>query len=242
MKVTLSRLTTKDLATLAKRTINSSKNGQHKVAENTPLLAELERIYTIYDRVYIKQTFSGKGKTVATAHKERIQVFTNLKNFLFGYHQIEIVPNAVKAKELYEIIKYFGINIDRMSYSAGSALLKKLIEEFEKDENKAKFELLFIEPTLSELKSKQEVFEALFAEQAEANANLRKEPSATALRKELQKALRTYLDFLSVMKAQPQWDSLYRDVNELVKAARNSTQTITKPNTKNPETPNEDVR
>ena len=93
MKVTLSRLTTKDLATLAKRTINSSKNGQHKVAENTPLLAELERIYTIYDRVYTKQTFSGKGKTVATAHKERIQVFTNLKNFLFGYHQIEIVPN-----------------------------------------------------------------------------------------------------------------------------------------------------
>lgn len=237
MKITLSKLTTKDLATLAERTINSSKNGQHKLTEANPLLTELERSYTEYDQVYTKQTYSGKGKSVAEADRERDQVFVNLRNFLFGYHQLEIAPNADKAKELYEIIKFFGTNIDKLSYSAESAQLKKLIEEFEKPENKAKFALLSIEPIVAELKSKQEAFETLFAEQAEANAELRKQPSATTLRKDLEKTLRTYLDFLEIMKSQPQWNGLYQDVNELVKSARNSSQTATKPASKSEEQP-----
>ncbi|MDO4229793.1 MAG: DUF6261 family protein [Capnocytophaga sp.] len=233
MKITLARLTTKDLATLAERTINSSKNGQHKITENNPLLTELERVYAEYDQVYTKQAFSGKGKSVAEADRERDQVFVNLKNFLFGYHQLEIAPNADKAKDLYEVIKLFGTNIDRLSYSAESAQLKKLIEEFEKPENIAKFTALSIQPVVAELKSKQEAFETLFTEQAEANADLRKQPSATTLRKELEKALRTYLDFLAVMKLQPNWDNLYQDINELVKAARNSSQNLAKPTDKN---------
>ena len=56
----------------------------------------------------------------------------------------------------------------------------------------------------------------------EANADLRKTPSATALRRELEKTLRAYLDFVNIMKVQKDWEGVYQEINEIVKAARNS--------------------
>ena len=60
----------------------------------------------------------------------------SVKNFLWGYRQVSSAPHADKAKELYELIKGFGTDLDRLSYSAESAQMKKLIEELEKTENK----------------------------------------------------------------------------------------------------------
>ncbi|WP_262897670.1 hypothetical protein [Riemerella anatipestifer] len=40
MKITLRKLNTKDLATLAQRVINSSTNGKYKIAESLPLSAK----------------------------------------------------------------------------------------------------------------------------------------------------------------------------------------------------------
>lgn len=222
MKITLARLSTKDLATLAQRTIASSKSGKYKITENQPLLTALEDVFAQYDAVYTKQVFSGKGKSVAEADEARDKAFSALRNFLWGYHQLSIAPNADKARELYEIIKTYGTDMDRQTYSTQTAQLKKLIEDLDKSENKEKLTALGILPALEDLKTKQEAFENLFAEQSEANAELRKTPSATALRKDLEKALRTYLDFLKVMKSQPVWKDLYQDINELVKSARNS--------------------
>lgn len=222
MKISLQRLSTKDLATLVQRTIASSKSGKYKITENQPLLTALEGVFVQYDAVYTKQTFSGKGKSVAEADEARDKAFSALKNFLFGYHQLSIAPNADKAKALYDIIKTYGTDMDRQTYSTQTAQLKKLIEDLDKSENKAKLTALGILPALEDLKTKQEAFETLFAEQSEANAELRKTPSATALRKDLEKALRTYLDLIKVMKSQPVWEDLYQDINELVKSAKNS--------------------
>ena len=49
-----------------------------------------------------------------------------------------------------------------------------------------------------------------------------KTPSATALRRELEKTLRAYLDFVNIMKVQKDWERVYQEINEIVKAARNS--------------------
>lgn len=222
MKITLARLSTKDLATLTQRTIASSKNGKYKVAENQPLLTALEQVYARYDEVYTKQAFSGKGQSVAEADEARDKAFSALKGFLYGYQMLSSVPNWDKAKDLYAVIKQFGTDIDRLSYSTETAQLTKLIEALETPDNKAKLTALSLTTAFDDLKTKQETFETLFATQAEANAELRKLPSATAIRKELEKALRTYLDFLKVMKSQPVWEDLYQDINELVKAAKNS--------------------
>ncbi len=66
MKITLSDLNTKDLATLVQRSITASDSGKYAVISNHPLLSELKTIYTEYDAVYTKSTFSGKGNNVAS--------------------------------------------------------------------------------------------------------------------------------------------------------------------------------
>ena len=62
MKITLTSLSTKNLATLAQRIINSSQTGNYTIVENHPLLLSLIASYQNYDTVYTKLTYSGKGK------------------------------------------------------------------------------------------------------------------------------------------------------------------------------------
>ena len=222
MKISLVRLTTKNLATLALRVIEASKIGKTQLGQQRPMLMDLEEKYRAYDEVYTKQTFSGKGKSVAEADEARDKAFSNLKNFLWGYRQVSSVPNADQAGELYEVIKLFGTDIDRLSYSAQSAQMKKLIEELDKPENTIKINVLSLSAAFMELKTKHQHFEQLYTEQVEANADLRKMPSATAIRRDLEKSLKSYLDLISIMKTQPDWADFYQEVNELVKSARNS--------------------
>lgn len=222
MKISLQRISTKNLATLALRVIEASKTGKTQLGQQQPMLMDLEEKYRAYDEVYTKQTFSGKGKSVAEADEARDKAFSNLKNFLWGYRQVSSVPNADQAGELYEVIKLFGTDIDRLSYSAQSAQMKKLIEELDKPENTMKINVLSLSAAFMELKTKHQHFEQLYTEQVEANADLRKMPSATAIRRDLEKSLKSYLDLISIMKTQPDWADFYQEVNELVKSARNS--------------------
>jgi Family of unknown function (DUF6261) len=223
MRITLSDLNTKDLATLVQRTITASDSGKYAVISNHPLLSELKTIYTEYDAVYTKSTFSGKGNDVANADRDRDISFRALKNFLNGYRKMPSLSNYQFAEDLYQIFKLYDLSLDKMSYSSQTAQMKKLIEDLEKPENIQKLNVLSLFPSFNEMKSKQDTFEQIFAEQAGANANLRNMKSASSIRKDLEKALRSYLNFITVMKDITGWELLYADINELVKAAKNST-------------------
>lgn len=132
------------------------------------------------------------------------------------------VPNYQLAEDLYGVFKTFGLDLDRLSYSSQTAQMKKLIEALETAENQHKITLLSLDTACTEMKSKQAAFETLFAEQAEANADLRLMTSASAIRKDLEKTLKAYLNLVTVMKEVPGWELFYRDTNEQVKAAKNS--------------------
>ncbi|WP_267402583.1 MULTISPECIES: DUF6261 family protein [unclassified Chryseobacterium] len=222
MNIALTKLNTKDLATLAQRIISNSQSGKYPVITNHPLVAALETSYTEYDKVYTKQVYSGKGTDVATADHERDLAYTNLKGFLNGYRMLTSVPNYQLAEDLYGVFKTFGLDLDRLSYSSQTAQMKKLIEALETAENQHKITLLSLDTAFTEMKSKQAAFETLFAEQAEANADLRLMTSASAIRKDLEKTLKAYLNLVTVMKEVPGWELFYRDTNEQVKAAKNS--------------------
>ncbi|WP_312902367.1 DUF6261 family protein [Chryseobacterium taichungense] len=223
MRITLSDLNTKDLATLVQRTITTSDLGKYAVISNHPLLSELKKVYTEYDAVYTKSTYSGKGTDVASADRDRDVSFRALKNFLDGYRKMPSLSNYQFAEDLYQIFKLYDLSLDKMSYSSQTAQMKKLIEDLEKPENIQKLNALSLLPAFNEMTSKQHVFEQIFAEQAGANANLRNMKSASSIRKDLEKALRSYINFITVMKDVTGWELLYADINELVKAAKNST-------------------
>ncbi|WP_228388420.1 DUF6261 family protein [Chryseobacterium sp. CBo1] len=216
------RLSTKDLATLAQRIISNIQSGKYPVISNHPLTVTLQTSYTEYDQVYTKQIYSGKGKDVATADHERDVAYTNLKAFLNGYRKLSTAPNYQSAEDLYGVFKTYGLNLDRLNYSSQTAQMKKLIEELETPDNLQKIAVLSLTPAFNEMKTKHEDFEVIFADQAEANADLRQMTSASAIRKDLEKNLKAYLNLLTVMKEVPDWELLYTDTNELVKAAKNS--------------------
>jgi len=222
MKIALTKLSTKDLATLAQRILSNIQSGKYPVITNHPLTATLQTSYTAYDSVYTKQIYSGKGKDVATADHERDLAYKNIKAFLNGYRQLPSAPNYKLAEELYSVFKTFGLDLDRLSYSSQTAQMKKLIETLETPENQQKLTFLSLNPAFTEMKTKHEAFETVFANQAEANAELRQMASASAIRRDLEKNLKIYLNLLTAMKEVPGWELLYNDTNELVKAAKNS--------------------
>lgn len=222
MKISLVRLSTKDLATLAQRIISNIQSGKYPVISNHPLTATLQTSYNEYDLVYTKQIYSGKGQDVAHADHERDVAYTNLKAFLNGYRKLQTAPNYQAAEDLYNVFKTYGLNLDRLSYSSQTAQMKKLIEELETPKKQQSISLRSLNPAFAEMKTKHEDFEAIFADQADANADLRNQSSTSAIRKDLEKNLKAYLNLLTVMKEVPGWELLYSDTNELVKAAKNS--------------------
>lgn len=106
-----------------------------------------------------------------------------------------------------------------MNYVAETAQMVVIFKELDKPENAARFEALKFKPAYEELKKRQDAFEDLYAVQAEDNAELRKLPPASSARARLQKALTAYLNLLEAMKDLPTWDTLYLDINEMVKSA-----------------------
>ncbi|MGC5743455.1 DUF6261 family protein [Chryseobacterium sp. NFX27] len=222
MKIALTQLSTKDLATLAQRIISNAQSGKYPVITNHPLTAALQASYADYDKVYTKQVYSGKGKDVAALDHERDLAYRSLKAFLNGYRKLPTAVNYQLAEELYQVFKTFGLNLDQLSYSSQTAQMKKLIETLELPENSQKISALSLRTAFDEMKSRQADFETVFAEQAEANAGLRQMKNASAIRKDLEKTLKTYIGLLTAMKEVPGWELVYTDNNELVKAAKNS--------------------
>ena len=222
MKISLQRVSTKDLATLTERTLTVSTSGKYPVLTNHPLMNELTTHYADYSEVYTKKTFSGKGKDVAAADHDRDVAFSVIKAFLNGYRQVVSVPNYQDAEDLYQIFVHFGLDLDRMSYSSQTAQMKKLIEALERPENTQKIVNLSLSIAFLEMKTKHEYFEDIFEEQNEANAGLRQMESASSVRRSLERTLRSYLNMLTALKDVPDWKDAYAEVNELVKAAKNS--------------------
>lgn len=225
MKITLSELSTKDLATLSQRLITSSESGNFPVINNHPLLSSLKTRYADYDEVYTKQIYSGKGASVADADAERDYAFRILKNFLNGYRKMTTVPNHQLAEDLYQVFRLYGIDMDRESYSTQTAQMKKLIEDLEKPENIQKLNVLSLATAFTDMQDKHEAFETIFAEQAGANAQLRQMKTATSIRRDLEKTIKSFLNLITAMKDVPDWNLLYAELNEHVKSAKNSTQT-----------------
>lgn len=223
MKITLSQLKTTTLSALAGRLVEASKNRKFTISiSENPLLKAIEDEHNIYKELVNKQVYSGKGKEVAQADEARDKAFVAIKNYLKGFVGIELLPNHNIAVALYEVFKQNDLNLNKKSYADQSVLLDKLIAELEKSENKEKLKKLSLELAFADLKTKQETFSRLVSEQTEANTELRLTKSASAVRKDLERVIRDYLNFITAMKSQPDYKELYTELSEVVKEIRNS--------------------
>ncbi len=222
MKMHFAKLSTKQLAALCQRSITVSAESDFAVVKNNPLLATLETVYTDYDAVYVKQTYSGKGDLLATSDKNRDVPFGGLKDILVGHAKLSISPYNQEAKDIYAIIEKYDIGLDRYNYAEETAQLKKLFDELYQPVNLAKIEHMQLMPIVTQLKNAQTAFEQLFNEVAGENSELRLMESATSMRKNLEAALRNYFNLIKAMSSQPVWKELYAKLDELAKAVNHA--------------------
>ena len=222
MKAKLANLKTKVLATLAERTIAASNKVIYLVVKDNVLLTEVETAYEGYDAVYAKQTYSGKGVLVAEADERCDAPFEGIKSILSGFIKINGYSKQQEAKDLYHVIEVHGLDLDRYNYSEQTAAKKKLIEEFDLPENVIKIVSLSLTEVFGMQKTSHFDFIRVYDEQVAANSILRQTESATSIRKNVELTLRNYLNLVTAMKQMPGWKELYIELNELVKAARNS--------------------
>lgn len=222
MKINLTNLSTKDLATLTKRTLTVSDEPEFAVVKNNPLLEAVRTEYDEYDAVYTKQTYSGKGDLLLEADDKRDAPFSGFKFILKGHSRVSGSPHLQDAKDIYAIIEKYGIDIDHYKFAEESASMKKLLEELYLPENVAKIERMQLTPVVTQIKEAQTGFETLFNELAGENAGLRVMESATSMRKSLETALRNYLNVVKAMNQLPGWKELSAKLEEVLKAANNS--------------------
>lgn len=220
MKINLRKLSTKDLAALAQRVIDSSKQSEFEEVKNHLFLSKLDDSYQEYYKVISKISFSGKGVDVLQVDRERDAIFRNMKGFLSAYTRMTFMPHQTDAVALYKEFKIYGLSLDKLNYGEQTIQLDKLIEALSSSENQTRIDNLSLRSTFEELKRIELQFKEVYEEQAQANSELRKTKSASELRKDVEKDLRRFLNLVTSMFETQQWISLYNKLNEFVKAAK----------------------
>jgi len=222
MKIELSRLSISILSWLASQIIDESKQENHPMVKDHALLKALETTYEGYFAVYGKKNYSGKGKLVAKASVLRDEAFVGLKFCIYGQTKVSSNSLLSDATDQYKIFKHLGLDLNRQNYSSKAALFSKLIEMLDLPENNAKIKNLHLTELFEILKTTHLNFDKLYFEQIDANAKLRGMETASALRSDLEIAIRNYLNLITAMKQFEGWRNLHAVLNEYVKSARNS--------------------
>lgn len=221
IEITFSRLTTTNLGTLGDRTIAYSDQTSDADITGHPLLAEVKTKSEVYNAVILKRIYSGMGTTVEGADLVRDNNHRSLKNILSGFAGFGGTAKGTAAAALLQVFANMG-SIYELSYADESAVIDKLLTALTLPTNEAYITTLGLQSEVEALSVAQTNFESLYLEQAAANAELRKQPSASSIRHELEGALRDYYAFVSSMRNIAPWDDLYLVLLELTKAAKSS--------------------
>lgn len=220
MKINFSKLNTKELGALAQNVIESTRASEQMEAKTHLFFTRLDQSFIPYYATLGKQSFSGKGQSVAKADEERDKIFIDLKIFIEAYARVETLPYHTDAAALLEVIKTLGSRLNRLSYAEQTIQLSKLIDAFSTPEHSDRLRKIGMEPTFRNLMTAHFHFKQIYDEQAQANSKLRESKPASILRKELEQDLRRFLDLVTLMHQAGQWTELYLKINELVKGIK----------------------
>jgi len=231
MQLSLSNLSTKDLAALSQRTIAISDEAAFAVVKDNPLLAAVKIVYQTYDSIYTKKVYSGKSDLLFDADRKRDVTYYALKDILGAHARLSSSPYQQAAADIFAVFVKYGLDLTTYKYAEETAQLKKMLEELDSPVNVAKIESMLLTPLVHQLKDDQTAFEKLFNEVAGENAELRMMESASSYRKTMETALRNYYNVVKAMNTQPGWRELYAKLDEAVKAANNSKPTAPKSDT-----------
>lgn len=222
LRVNYNELSTKVLGNLSNRTIEViSPVYQSGVLQHNPLVEVLIATNKSYQAIVIKNTYSGLGNPVAQADLVRDKVYRNLRRMLQGMAGFNDTPKGKAAAALLTVFEEAG-DIYGLSYADENVVMQTLIKHLDEPVNLGHLSTVMAKDEYDALKQAQAAFEAISAEQTDANSALRQKQSASGARRALHQALRDIFSLVSAMKNVAGWEDLYHDLNELIKEARQS--------------------
>ena len=216
LRIRFSTLSTKELDYLAEQTITLSHKNENKDIIFNPVFATVETVHVNYRAVVMKPAFSGLGVLLGEKDARRDSYFTSLEKIVSGMSVFEGSNKQQAAGLLKNIFNNAG-SVAHMTYANQSVVLEKAIEQLATPESTQAIATLDISYEVDLFIKAQREFNALYVEQVDANSDLRQQPSASSMRKELSETLRSYYALVSSMRTFEPWKDIYSDLTELLK-------------------------
>lgn len=206
------------LDTIGSRFIEISKLNANKEIITFPLFLKLEEVYTPFHSLIKKQNFSGMGERIAELDLIRDNSYYALRSVIRGFARLKNAKGDA-AEELSLLFEQAG-SIDGKTYAEEDSILDKLQSLMESDDAKVHITKLKVEEEVEQLFNDHRNFKDEYIKQNDANSELRQQSSASALRKDLEQALRNYYSFVFVMKEIQPWKDIYSDLTEIIKSTK----------------------
>lgn len=228
MRIKFSNLSTKSLGDLANRTLTIVEPFEESLLKDNPLVAAVVAQNNDYQNVVIKRTYSGLGNQVIKLDELRDVYFRLLRKAIVSIHQLGVEFKVADAKALLDVFSEVG-STDSLSDADRNVVIQKLMAFFDSEEYTLKLTALNLTGEYAVLKKAQSDFEAFTHQQTITNSDLRQMPSASALRRGLELALKNLYTMVGSMKDVPAWADLYYDVNQVIQDAKNGYRQASQP-------------
>ncbi len=216
LSIRFSTLSTKGLAALAESCIQLTEQNANKEVAKSPLFEKIKTSYNEYNNNLIKPSYSGMGDFIRQQDIVQDRYYAASRRLLLGFAAFEGSRRAKQAQKLLKIYDRHGSPLN-LTYAQESILLQKLFETLNLPENKATIAELGIEEEMELFEQAHKDFYRVYLSQIDANSELRQQPTATSLRKDLESALRDFFAFISAMRKLSDWQDIYNDLNEVLK-------------------------
>ena len=216
LRIKYSGLSTKQLDYLSEQTIALSEINENNSVIANPVFDQVKKTHEKYCVVVMKQTYSGLGSLLNERDIRRDSYFLKLGNIVSGFAVFENSPKQESALLLKKIFDEAG-SISHLGYANESVVIDDVNKKLSTPESINAAATLGVTFEVDALANAQREFNELYIEQVNANSDLRKQPSASSMRSELEDALRSYYGLVSAMKSSPLWEDIYSDLTELLK-------------------------
>ena len=194
LRISFTRISTKNLDYLGEQTIALSEKNSNQEVINNPLFEQVKTVRLNYNLIVIKKTYSGLGSELQNDDIARDKLFSAFVRIIDGFAAFDGSGKQASAQLLQNIISETGSSVTGLSYTEESVVINKLIERLAAPEAANAVSAIGAVEEVAKLTEVQKRFDALYTEQLDANSDLRQQPSASSMRKELENALRSYLE------------------------------------------------
>lgn len=194
----LSKIPVASLGGVTDRVITTTKESNLQDVITDSAFTNLEEKSKRYTEGLSKRLYSKLTNDMVALDKKRDGISRRMDEYVLSLLESPIETMHAPARRVYDIIERYP-NVESEAYVDKSKHLRKMIAELRDANLKDDVTLLNLKPWIDALEAANEEFEAKIIERGNDLVAIREVQSATALRRDLEQALRDYFEFVHGM-------------------------------------------